>query len=117
MRRIGAFIIATAFVVVGLTACSPADPSPEERARDIAEQWAEASNRGDEDSAQALSCGPVLGGVNSDTAGAEDYSLDITPQDGGQFIVQVTKTYPDYPDLVSELGVRTDGELCISWVR
>lgn len=104
-------------LAVALTACAPTPQSAQDQARDIAEQWVAASDRGDEDSAQALSCGAILGGVNSDTAGSQSHALDITPQDDGDFIVQVTKSYSDHPDLVSELGVRTDGDVCIAWVR
>lgn len=110
-------LAAAALLGAGLTACIPTPQSPEDQARDIAERWAAASDRGDEDSAQALSCGAMLGGVNGDTAGSESHTLAITPQDDGQFVVTVTKSYRDYPDLVTNLGVRTDGELCVSWVR
>jgi len=109
--------VVSGFVVLGLTACVPTERSPQESARDIVERWVAASKRADEDAAQALSCGSILGGVNSDTAGFESYELEVFPQTGGELIVEVTKTYSDYPDLVSTLGVRTDGELCISWVR
>lgn len=115
-RNAGA-LAAAALLAAGLTACVQAPQSPEDQARDIAERWVAASDRGDEDSAQALSCGAMLGGVNGDTAGSESHALAITPQEDGQFIVTVTKSYPDYPDLVTNLAVRTDGELCVSWVR
>lgn len=115
-RNAGA-LAAAALLAAGLAACVPTPHSPEDQARDIAERWVVASDRGDEDSAQALSCGAMLGGVNGDTAGSESHTLAITPQEDGQFIVTVTKSSPDYPDLVTDLGVRTDGELCISWVR
>lgn len=102
---------------VGLTGCAAPEQTPEERARGLAERWVDASQRGDEDSAQGLSCGPILGGVNSDMPEVDGYTLDVTPQQDGQFIIKVTKSFSDYPNLVTNLGVRTDGELCILWVR
>ena len=110
-------LIVAGLVAVGLTGCASSEQTPEEGAREIAERWLEASQRGDEEAAQGFSCGPTLGGVNSDVPDLESYTLDVTPQQDGQFIVQVTKSFSDYPDLVTNLGVRTDGELCISWVR
>jgi hypothetical protein len=117
MSRIAVLVMVAGFVSFGLAACAPSEQTPEERARGIAERWVDASQRGDEDAAQGLSCGPILGGVNSDMPELEGYTLDLTPQRGGQFIIQVTTSYVDYPELVTKLGVRTHGELCISWVR
>lgn len=110
-------LIVAGLVAFGLTGCASSEQTPEERAREIAERWVDASQRGDEESAQGLSCGPILGGVNSDMPELEGHTLDVTPQLDGQFIIKVTKSFSDYPDLVTNLGVRTDGELCISWVR
>ncbi|MEN0022232.1 MAG: hypothetical protein AAGC61_03045 [Microbacterium sp.] len=115
--RAAALLIVTAFASLSLVACTAVELSPEERAREIAERWVDASRTGDEESAQALSCGPILGGVNSDLPELKSHSLEIAPQEDGQFIVEVTESFSDYPDLVTRLGVRTDGEACISWVR
>lgn len=110
-------LIVAGLVAVGLTGCAPPEQNPEDRAREIAERWVDASQRGDEESAQGVSCGPILGGVNSDMPELEGHTLDVTPQQDGQLIIKVTKSFSDYPELVTNLGVRTDGELCISWVR
>lgn len=117
VRTIVLSLTATGLLALGPTACTATAATPADQARDIAEQWVDASDRGDEDFAQSLSCGAMLGGVNSDTAGFDSHTLEITPQDDGDFIVQVTATYADYPDLVSTLGVRTEGDVCIAWVR
>ena len=119
MRLAGAtaLLFVTAFASVLLVACAPSERTPEERAREIADRWVDASRTGDEESAQALSCGPILGGVNSDLPELESYALEVAPQEDGRFIVEVTESFSDYPDLVTRLGVRTDGEACISWVR
>ncbi|WP_145985684.1 hypothetical protein [Microbacterium phyllosphaerae] len=104
--------------MVSLTACAEPARPPEERARSIADEWVAASSDGDEDSAQGLACGgAMLGSVNSDTAGFESYTLDIDSVGDGDFAVTVTKSYRDYPDLVSNLMVRTDDTTCIAWVR
>lgn len=117
MSRIAALVIVAGFISFGMAACAPPEQTPEDRARGIAERWMDANQRGDEDAAQGLSCGPILGGVNSDMPELKGYTLDLTPQRDGQFIIQVTTSYVDHPELVTKLGVRTDGELCISWVR
>ncbi len=60
----------------------------------------------------------MLGSVNSDTAGAESYTLAIESVGDGDFAVTVTQSYSDYPDLVSNLMVRTnESTTCIAWVR
>lgn len=112
-------VAAVGALLVSLTACTEPARTSEERARDIAEEWVAASNRGDEDSAQSLACGgAMLGSVNSDTAGAESYTLAIESVGDGDFAVTVTQSYSDYPDLVSNLMVRTnESTTCIAWVR
>ncbi|WP_141651268.1 hypothetical protein [Microbacterium sp. 3J1] len=115
--KIVVLVMVAGSVSLGLAACAPPEQSAEERAREIAERWIDASQWGDEESAQELSCGPILGGVNSDMPELESHTLDVTPHRDGQFVIRVTKVFSDYPDLVTNLGVRTDGELCISWVR
>lgn len=103
---------------VGLTACTPSPQTPEDRARDATERWVAASKAGDDDAAFAVSCGgDPRQGVNSDTAGFTSYTLDVEHVGEGDFDVKVTVSYPDYPDLVSNLRVRTEGDACIEWVR
>ena len=93
-----ALIAVTGLLAVGLAACTAPPPSPEDRARDIAERWVSASKTGSDDAAYSLTCpGAPLGGVNSDTSGFE--------------------SYPDYPDSIANLRVQTEGDPCIKWVR
>lgn len=106
-------------LAVGMAACSAPPQSPEDRAREVAERWVAASKAGDDDAAYAVACAGVdpRMGVNSDTADFESHTLNIEQVGEGEFNVKVTASYPDYPDLVSNLRVRTEGDACVAWVR
>ena len=111
-------IAVTGLLAVGLAAYTAPPPSPEDRARDIAERWVSASKAGSDDAAYSLTCpGAPLGGVNSDTSGFERYKLDVQYVSDGDFDIQVTRFYPDNPDSIANLRVQTEGDPCIKWVR
>ncbi len=106
-------------LAVGLAACAPSPQTPEERAVDVAERFVSASKAGDDDAASVLRCAgvdPRLG-VNSDTADFESYTLDVEEAGDGDFDITVTRSYSDYPDVVSHLRIQTDGDACIEWVK
>ena len=109
-------LIAAGLLAMSLTACVPR--TPEASAREIAEKWAAASDRGDEDSAQGLACsGAMLGGVNGDGPDVEARTIEVEAVGDGEFNVVVTEIYSDYPDIESNLRVETTDDLCIKWVR
>lgn len=86
---------------------------------DVAEKFVSASKAGDEDAASALRCpgvDPRLG-VNSDTSDFDIHTLDVNEVGDGDFDITVTRSYSDYPDVVSHLRVSTDGDACIEWVK
>lgn len=117
MRTTGALMCGI-LLSVGLTACTPSPQTPEERAVDVAERFVSAAKAGDDDAASALRCAgfdPRLG-VNSDTAGFESYTLDVEEAGDGAFDITVTKSYPDYSDIVTHLRIQTDGDACIESV-
>lgn len=118
MRATGALMCGI-LLTVGLAACAPSPQTPEERALDVAERFVSAAKAGDDDAASVLRCAGVdpRMGVNSDTADFESYTLDIKEAGDGNFDITVTASYPDYPDLVSNLRVQTDGDACIEWVK
>jgi hypothetical protein len=106
-------------LTLGLAACTPAPQTPEERALDVAERFVSAAKAGSDDSVSALRCAgvdPRLG-VNSDTAGFDSYTLDVEEVGDGDFDITVTRSYPDYPDVVSHLRIQTEDDACIEWVK
>lgn len=118
MRKSGV-PISGILLAVGLTACAPSPQTPEGRAIDVAEKFVSASKAGDDDAASVLRCAgvdPRLG-VNSGTAGFESYTLDVEEASDGDFDITVTASYPDYPDVVTQLRIETKDDACIRWVR
>jgi hypothetical protein len=55
--------------------------------------------------------------VHSDTADFESYTLDVEEAGDDDFDITVTKSYSDYPDVVSHLRIQTDSDACIEWVE
>lgn len=110
-------VLSGALVAVGLASCSPSPQTPEDRARDVAEQWIAAAKDGDDDAAAGLVCAGVdpRTGVNSDAAHFESYTVEVEDRGDGVFSARYTMSYPESEDLAGILTVSTEGDdACIA---
>lgn len=119
VRALGA-VLSGVLVAVGLAACSTSPHTPEDRARDVAEQWIAAARDGEDDATTGLICAGVdpRTGVNSDAAHFESYTLEFEDRVEGTFFARYTLSYPDSADLAGVLIVSTQGDdACIAQAR